>query len=439
MMDSKHAITGLALCLLSAWSFPARAQTTEAQLVSAPDAPEAVDTIDPDTSRALLKRFRAENPGAREHRLGIVSEAFLEDPSNPALKLERMWSGDKGTLLEIAGLDRKGRPESAIVSYSSIRLRDKAGNSLKALAYEGVTELRDKRGGSALVVKPGDRLYLLLPPVDDYQPHALVYLGWDGQVASYFDRIDPRFRERYDASAKAAMAPDATPEQMKDFLVEFARRDPDNKAPGVFMALINRMRAQNTFEGYYHAYLLIKDPADAKAAQKLMRTDEHRSMMENLAVATLADKSRLLEMDFRLNPGQTTSGEGSCWMLCRYNFTAQREVSGTVTIRARQAGTPIRLRLGTYRVTLASELVLPRHGLQESSWVGNFDKRADDRRTGQLTVTLSPPNYSATVPVSFGRVDVAFFQRGSAGGYTAYWADGDAQATLSFKGMELIK
>jgi hypothetical protein len=162
-------------------------------------------------------------------------------------------------------------------------------------------------------------------------------------------------------------------------------------------------------------------------------------MMENLAVATLVDKSRLLDMDFRLSPGQTTSGEGRCWMLCRYNFTAQRSVSGTVTVRARQTGTPIRLRLGTYRVTLSTELVLPRHGLQESNWLGNFDKRADDVRTGQVTVTLSPPDYTATVPVSFGQVDVAFFQRGSAGGYTAYWADGDGRATLGFKSMELLK
>lgn len=437
-MEKQLTITRLALGLLSAWAVQVHAADAGGA-VAAPDAPEVVDTIEADTSKAILKRFRADNPGAREHKPGLVSEAFLEDSSNPGLKLERMWVGEKGTLLEILGLHRKGRPESAIISYSSLRLRDKAGFQHQPLAYEGVTELRDKRGGSALVVQPGDTFYLLMPPIDDLQPHSLIYLGWDGKASSYFDRIDPRFRERYDASAKTALAADATPEQMKDFLVEFARRDPDNKAPKVFLALINKMRAQNTFEGYYHAYLLIKDPADARAAQKLMRTDEHRAMMENLAVATLVDKSRLLDMDFRLNAGQTTSGEGRCWMLCRYNFTAQRSVSGTVTVRARQTGTPIRLRLGSYRVTLSTELVLPRHGLQESNWLGNFDKRADDVRTGQVTVTLSPPDYTATVPVSFGQVDVAFFQRGSAGGYTAYWADGDGRATLGFKSMELLK
>jgi hypothetical protein len=437
-MESKNAISHLVVCLIFAWALQAQAADAES-MESAPDVPEVLDTIEADTSKAILKRFKTDNPGAREHKLGIVSEAFQEDPANPALRLDRMWVGEKGTLLEIFGMERKGRPESAIISYSSLRLRDKGGFQRQPLGYEGVTELRDKRGGSALVVRPGDAFYLLLPPIDDLQPHSLIYLGWDGKASSYFDRIDPRFRERYDASAKAAMATDATPVQMKDFLVEFARRDPDNKAPKVFLALINKMRAQNTFEGYYHVYLLIKDPADARAAQKLMRTDEHRAMMENLAVATLADKSRLLDMDFRINPGQTTSGEGSCWMLCRYNFTAQRAVSGTVTVRARKTGTPIRLRLGTYRVTLSTELVLPRHGKQESNWLGNFDKQADDVRTGQVTVTLSPPDYVATVPVSFGQVDVAFFQRGSAGGYTAYWADGDGRATLGFQSMELLK
>jgi len=437
-MEPMFAIMRMAFCLLYVWAVQGSAAESGG-VAPPPDAPEVVDTIEADTSKAILKRFRADNPGAREHKLGIASEAFQEDPANPALKLERMWVGEKGTLFEILGLERKGRPESAIISYSSLRLRDKAGFQRQPLGYEGVTELRDKRGGSALVVRPGDAFYLLMPPIDDLQPHSLIYLGWDGKASSYFDRIDPRFRERYDASVKAAMSTDATPEQMKDFLVEFARRDPDNKAPKVFLALINKMRDQNSFEGYYHAYLLIKDPADARAAQKLMRTDEHRAMMENLAVATLVDKSRLLDMDFRLNSGQTTSGEGGCWMLCRYNFTAQRAVSGTVTVRAKKSGTPIRLRLGSYRVTLSTELMLPRHGLQESSWLGNFDKRADDVRTGQVTVTLGPPDYSATVPVSFGQVDVAFFQRGSAGGYTAYWADGDGRATLAFKSMELLK
>lgn len=401
---------------------------------------ETLQTIAPDTSKAIFRQFMSDNPNAREHKIGLVSEAFAEDPSNPALKLERMWVSDKATLLEIVGLVRSGQPNSAAISPETLRLINlKTQQAAKLIASEGVMQVKDQRGGKALILKQGDTMYLLMESVDDLQAMSLSYTGWDGHEERYFDRIDPRFRERYDASYKLASAPNATPEQMKDFLVEFAKEDPDKYAPQVFLSLINRMRAQNSFEGYYQSYLLLKDPVDAKAAVKLARTDEHRTKLENVAVATLADKGRLLDLDFQLNAGNTTSGEGGCFMACRYNFTASRNVNGTVTLRAKTIGTPIKLRLGSYKVTLLTELILPRWGLQQSAWVGSFDRRSDDVRNGFVTVELRPPSYAATVPVSFGSVNVAFFQRGSMGGYTAYWADGEARATVKFKSMELIK
>lgn len=57
------------------------------------------------------------------------------------------------------------------------------------------------------------------------------------------------------------------------------------------------MLAQDSFKGFYHAYLLLQDPKDAEAASRLVRTDEHRRMMENVTVASLVDKSRLLDLD----------------------------------------------------------------------------------------------------------------------------------------------
>jgi hypothetical protein len=387
----------------------------------------------------LLKQFLRDNPRARQHKLGLVSEAFTEDPSNPALRLERVLVGPKGTLLEIVGLNRVGRPDSAVIAYSSLRLIDFEKNEHPPLAFKGVGTVRDKRGEVALVVRPGERLYLLMAPIDDFRPFALAYMGADLQFSRYFDEIDPRYRERYDSLATRALASTATPEQMRDFLVEFARDDPERKAPQVFLALINKMRAQNTFEGYYNAYLLIQDPNDAKAAFRLSRTDAQKAQMENIAVATLADASRLFDMQFQVTPGSTSSAEGQCVLPCSSNFRASRTFGGSLALKVRAGDAPIKLRHGSYKVTFDTELVVPRWLLRDSALHGKADQRSDDIRKGKVTLTLHPPDYSAAVNFEFGKFDIALFERGAGGGYTAYWADGEARATVKMRSVELAE
>lgn len=401
---------------------------------------EDLQTIPADTTRVILKQFKENNPDAREHKLSLVSEAYTEDASNPAIKLERMWVGSKGTLLEIIGLPRRGQSNSAVISNDTIRLVNLKSNlASKPLGIDGVSIVSDRRGGVALILKPGDTMYILMEPIDDLQPMRLNYKGWDGRETNYFDRIDPRFRERYDGAFKNAMNSGATPDALKDYLIEFGRNDPDKKAPVVFMALINRMRAQNTFEGFYQAYLLIKDPADAKAAFRLIKNDEHRFKVEAIAVASLADKNRLLDVSFQLNPSTLNNNTFNCGVNCTSNTNASRNITGTISVKAKQGNSPIKLRVGTYQVTFNTELILPRWGKQESNIGGSFDKQSDDITKGTVSVVLSPPNYSATVPVDFGSVLVASAQRSSSGSYSRFWAIGDARATIKYKNMELVK
>jgi hypothetical protein len=404
-----------------------------------PDVDAKLESFSAESGDQLLKQFQRDNPRARQHKLGLVSEAFTEDPSNPALRLERVLVGPKGTLLEIVGLNRVGRPDSAIIAYASLRLIDFDKTEHAPIAFRGVGTVRDKRGDVALVVKPGDRLYLLMPTIDDFRPFALAYLGADLQFSRYFDEIDPRYRERYDTLAARALANTATPEQMRDFLVEFARDDPERKAPQVFLALINKMRAQNTFEGFYNAYLLLQDPADAKAAFQLSKTDAQRAKMENIAVATLADKGRLLDMQFQVQPGSTSSGEGQCMLPCSSNFRASRTFGGNLILKARGGDSPIKLRHGTYKVTFDTELIVPRWLLRDSALHGKADQRSDDVRKGKVTVTLRPPDYAAAVNFEFGKFDIALFERGAGGGYTAYWADGEPRAIVKMRSVELAE
>lgn len=403
-------------------------------------APEEIKTIAPDTTRMILNKFKNTNPTAREYRLGKVSEAYTEDNNNPGLKLERMWTSDQATLLEVVGLPRPNQTYSAIISPDTLALVNmRTMNSSRLLEYDGATQLLDKRGVKAIGLKPNETMYLLMQSADIKTPVSLDYIGWDGKSSKYFDKIDPMFRERYDDYYRAASAIGATPEQMKDFLVEFANEDPDKRAPQVFLALINKMRAQNTFEGYYTAYLLLKDVNDAKAAFKLAKTEEHFYKIENIAVASLADKSRLLDLSISTNPSSTSSDEARCWMFCLYKFNARRSVSGNITLKAKSKNTPIKLKMGTYKVTLVSELKAPVRFVRESKWLGDADKNASNTETRTHTLILSPPNYSATIPADFGSILVAFFERGSAGGNSGQWATGDGALKVKFKSMELVQ
>ena len=407
------------------------------------DPPKAVDgkvddefeRIEADTSKKLLREFRAQNPNAREHKLARTSMGYEEDSENPALRLDNVWVGSKSTLFEITGLPRQGKVNSAVLRRDTLRVSYGKGMETELISSEGTTELRDRKGGSALIVNPGDKVYLLFDSIDDSRPFTLFHVNRDGNRTIYFEDVDPRFRERYDA----AFAKTTTPDGMKEFLVEFARNDPDKRAPKVFVKLISEMRAQKSFEGYYTAYLLIEETADAKQAQRLATTEEHKRKLEHIAITALADKSRLLDFDVRLNAGSTSSGEGRCIWLCRYNFSGTRAVSGTLTVKARlTGGSPIRLRHGRYKVIFSSRMTTPVHFERRSSWLGNASKDDEAVNNHTFTVTLSPPDYEASIPISFGTVNVAWFERGSQGGWEARWATGDPQISMSFRSMDLL-
>ena len=398
---------------------------------------DAIETVAPDTRRELLTKFLAANPGAKLHALNLPMNAHADTTEAPGLRLNRMWVGKEGTLVEIEGLPVQGRRVSAVIRLDTFALVSSKGTTI-AQAAEGATLQKDKRGGSALLVMPGEKLLALFEAVDDYQPMKLQHTLRGQWPYIYFENIDPRFRERYSASYQAAAAAASTPEQMKDFLVEFAANDPDGKAREVFLKLINAMRAQNTFEGFYNVYLLLQDPEDARKASALARSDEHRSKMEHIAVATLTDKNRLFSFDFSLDPSSSSSREGGCAMLCKYNFSATRPVSGRISVRL-QPGSPIKLKQATYKVVLTADVQMPRTKIRESFWKGNYDGPDNISYSQDISVIVSPPNYSATAAAPLGSLLVAWFERGSAGGYEGAWATGDASIQIKLKSVELVK
>lgn len=256
------------------------AQPTQQDL-AAPASDQTVETIAPDTRRELLIKFMAQNPQAREHALNMPMNAYANSSEAPGLRLKRMWVGEGGTLLEVEGLPVPGRPGSAVIRQDTFELMSDKGQRATLQAAEGVTQLKDRRGGSALVVKAGDTLLALFGPVDDARPLRLQHTTHNGKPYVYFENIFPRFRERYDAAYIAAAAQQARPEAMRDFLVDFAQNDPDNRALTVFQKLLAAMRAQNSFEGFNAAHGLTQDDSDLQRMKSLAKTEAQKAVVFN--------------------------------------------------------------------------------------------------------------------------------------------------------------
>lgn len=283
----KKWITLLSILTLS--TVVAFAQTnSDAQSEKAAASMVGNDLVVEDMPR-VIEKMKADVPSTREHVLGLTSEAYTENPGNPALRLERLWVNEQGSLLELVGLPRKGNKYSAIMDISSLYIYDLNSRLKSDLVFHVGGQLIIESGGKRMVnVAPGEKIYLFFGPVNDLNPQSLRYIGWAGGEDRYFDKIDPLFSQRYEKSYQSAIGGNATVEDMKKFLLEFASNDPEKRAQRVFADLIQRLRAQQTFDGYLQAYKLVKDPADERLAGKLALSQEQR---EQLAAAVAKVKA----------------------------------------------------------------------------------------------------------------------------------------------------
>lgn len=247
-----------------------------------------LERVEASTTREIIRIFQRANPTHRDFELKLTSQGYEEDDSNPALRLERVLVGPAGVLLEITGLARSRNSVSAVMRRDTLQLRNSRGATSALLAFEGVTEIRDRRGGSALVVNPGDKLFLLFDKFDDYFAFSLLHANRDGRESVYFSRVDPRFEDRYDALYAVAN----TPRGMKDFVVEFARNDPKGRVLPVFSRLLGQMRAQNSFEGYYTAFQLLGEPRDYAGMHRTAASSEHRAVIDGIEAEKQAEVRR---------------------------------------------------------------------------------------------------------------------------------------------------
>lgn len=256
-----------------------------------------IEPVAASTARSVSAKFQRENPSARVFTLGRNSQDYDQNSTRPALRLDKVWVGEQTILFELTGLSRSQNSASAVMRKETLQIRNSRGQIGRLVSAEGVVELKDRRGGSALMVAPDDKLHLLFEKIDDYFAMTLFHQNIDGRESIYFDAVDPRFRERYDRMHSAAI----TPEGMKDFLVEFANNDPDKRVLPVFSKFIGEMRRLQSFEGYQGAFQLLGDPKDYEAMKRAAKTDEHRNVIraiedEKQAEVRRKEEARLAEV-----------------------------------------------------------------------------------------------------------------------------------------------
>jgi hypothetical protein len=250
-------------------------------------AQESVPAVKVEQIPDLILRFKQEDANFKEYRLAKVSEAFQEDPGNPAIRLETLWSSERLTLVELVGLNRRGNKASAVMAAEKLFLIDNnTGQKFNRLYHVGGTEITLKGDEKFVQLLPGEKLYVFFPPIKALNPHSLKYVNINGDVDSYIDLIDPLFRERYTEAHQRAAAANATVEDMRAFLMEFAKNDPDGLTKDVFIRLITQLKSQNTFDSRYQSYQLIKDPDDEQAALRLATTPEQKQRINDAIAQT---------------------------------------------------------------------------------------------------------------------------------------------------------
>lgn len=406
-----------------------------------------LETLPPSPRDHARQQFLADNPGARVHELNLPMNASDEAEAAPALVLERMIVGSNGTLVEIRGLPTAARRVSAVMNFNSLKITNDKGASAVLGSVQGAEQLRDKRGQQAILVRPNVSIQLLFFAMDDTRPMKIEHLNERGMPFVYFEKIDPRFKERYNTAYAKTQPSDASPEDLKDFLVEFAKNDPDGKSKEVFLKLINAMRAQNTFEGFYNAYLLIQEPIDGNRAWALAKTNEQKAKVEHIAITALVDKNRLIDFDFQLRETKPTGGEESNSGMFGATFSflmgkdairrASKEIAGVLTASLKP-DRPIPLVYGNYRFRFALTAVVPRFQSAQGFTVtptGTFDVVLKN----STNLQLSSGSTRATTNVSVGRMDIAYLDRGMAGGYTARYVSSDGKVEVKLLGVDIIE
>ncbi len=185
--------------------------------------------------------------------------------------------------------------------------------------------------------------------------------------------------------------------------------------------IIPLYRKKKTFSSYLAAYKLIPDNMDAKRALNLAKTKKEKAIIEKEVFSNIKNTNDLVEVNLKASSASFDEDHSNGGWISKHSFSSWIYPKGQVSVKFRNSNI-FNPSFGKYKVIVTIEAIVPRHYQLRSSWLGNKDKRDDIHHTFNVPLYLNPPYTKISESFKSDKgLSFVYFDRGSAGGYTAKW------------------
>lgn len=198
--------------------------------------------------------------------------------------------------------------------------------------------------------------------------------------------------------------------------------------------LIKLYRQQNNFKGYLLAYKLLSKKSDGEKALDKAHSSLEKAKLEKAVFDNIKSKESLVNSSISSVGASYSEDEFSGTMFSKYSLYAMIYPEGKVGVEFINF-LPYTPKFGIYQVVVEISCIVPRQEQLRSNWLGNKDAKKDVKTTSSVVLTLKPP-YKKVSEVFHGKkTDFVYFNRGSAGGFTAKWPSENAYFKIQSIGV----
>ena len=179
-------------------------------------------------------------------------------------------------------------------------------------------------------------------------------------------------------------------------------------------------RKENSFDGFYKVYKLTIKPSDIKKALELAKTAEEKAKIEKVVFKNIKNKSALVNVKLISQNSYTDYDEDEGGIFTKYSLSGKLHITSKIRVDWNEAS-PFQPIYGTYKILVKLLVVAPRYLQRRSNWVGNADENDDATQERTFSIKLNADKLQETKSYDLGSIVTTFFERGSAGGFTAKW------------------
>lgn len=189
------------------------------------------------------------------------------------------------------------------------------------------------------------------------------------------------------------------------------------------------LRSKDDFVSYILAYETSNGESDLIKASLKAKNKTQIAKIEKIIFQKIRSKEGLVDISLSLDKptyDSSSSSGGFGSVSTRYGYTY---ITGKLNVKFHQ-NLPFNPQCGIYKIIVKLKINIPRHKRLRSKWLGNQDVNDDINIYKNITIKLKPPYRKISKTFSTDGITLAYFDRGSMGGYTAKWPTGDAHVKV---------